>query len=187
MVCFRAFQHHDYRPENMGSRIRVMPRDAAAVATLADARPEGAQLARLNLEILNTSVGYMLRRAQLAVFADFGETFAELNLRPGQFAALTVIDRNHGMTQSEVCVTLGIRHSNFVTVIHDLERRGLVRRPASAADRRSKALELTPAGRRVFERAVRLQRIHEARIARRLGSRGREQLLRLLARLGDIA
>ena len=122
----------------------------------------------------------MLRRAQLAVFADFGETFVQLNLRPGQFAALTVIDRNHGMTQSEVCAALGIQHSNFVTVIHDLERRGLVRRTSSAADRRSKALELTLAGRRVLERAAGLQRIHEARIARRLGPGGREQLLRLL-------
>jgi DNA-binding MarR family transcriptional regulator len=121
------------------------------------------------------------------VFADFGETFAELNLRPGQFAALTVIDGNRGITQSEVCAALGIRHSNFVTVIHDLERRGLVRRNSSAADRRSKALELTPAGRRVLDRAAGLQRIHEARIARRLGPGGREQLLCLLARLADIA
>ena len=72
-------------------------------------------------------------------------------------------------------------------MIHDLERRGLVRRTSSAADRRSKALELTLAGRRVLERAVGLQRIHEARIARRLGPGGREQLLRLLARLADIA
>ena len=62
--------------------------------------PKLPALTGLDLEILNASVGYMLRRAQLAVFADFGETFAELNLRPGQFAALTVIDRNHGITQS---------------------------------------------------------------------------------------
>jgi DNA-binding MarR family transcriptional regulator len=164
-----------------------MPRDVSTVATFADARPEAAGLTGLDLEILNASVGYMLRRAQLAVFADFGETFAELNLRPGQYAALTVIDRNHSITQTEVCAALGIQHSNFVTVIHDLERRGLVRRNSSAADRRSKALELTPAGRRVLDRAAGLQRIHEARIARRLGPGGREQLLRLLARLADIA
>ena len=73
-----------------------MSRDASA-ATFADAGPEVPQRAGLDLEILNASVGYMLRRAQLAVFADFGETFVQLNLRPGQFAALTVIDRNHGI------------------------------------------------------------------------------------------
>ena len=162
-----------------------MSRDASA-ATFADAGPEVPQRAGLDLEILNASVGYMLRRAQLAVFADFGETFVQLNLRPGQFAALTVIDRNHGMAQSEICAALGIQRSNFVAVIHDLERRGLVRRTSSAADRRSKALELTLTGRRVLERAAGLQRIHEARVARRLGPGGREQLLRLLARLADI-
>jgi DNA-binding MarR family transcriptional regulator len=162
-----------------------MSRDASAAA-FADAGPEVLQRAGLDLEILNASVGYMLRRAQLAVFADFGETFVQLNLRPGQFAALTVIDRNHGMAQSEICAALGIQRSNFVAVIHDLERRGLVRRTSSAADRRSKTLELTLAGRRVLERAAGLQRIHEARVARRLGPGGREQLLRLLGRLADI-
>jgi DNA-binding MarR family transcriptional regulator len=163
-----------------------MSRDASAAA-FADAGAEVPQLIGLDLEILNASVGYMLRRAQLTLFADFGETFAQLNLRPGQFAALTVIDRNHGMAQSGICAALGIQRSNFVTVIHDLERRGLVRRTSSAADRRSKALELTLAGRRVLERAEALQRIHEARVARRLGPGGREQLLRLLGRLADIA
>ena len=163
-----------------------MSRDASAAA-FADAGPEVPQRAGLDLEILNASVGYMLRRAQLAVFADFGETFVQLNLRPGQFAALTVIDRNHGMAQSEICAALGIQRSNFVAVIHDLERRGLVRRTSSAADRRSKALELTLTGRRVLERAAGLQRIHEARVAQRLGPGGREQLLRLLGRLADIA
>lgn len=163
-----------------------MSRDASA-ASFPDADPEGPQVAGLDLEILNASVGYMLRRAQLSVFADFGETFAQLNLRPGQFAALTVIHGNHGMAQSGICAALGIQRSNFVAVIHDLERRGLVRRTSSAADRRSKGLELTPAGRRVLERAAGLQRIHEARIAQRLGPGGREQLLRLLERLADVA
>ena len=139
----------------------------------------------LAVGMLNASVGYMLRRAQLAVFADFGAMLAELELRPGQFAALAVIDSNRGVTQSEVCETLGIWRANFVEVIDDLERRGLARRVASSADRRAKALALTAAGQRVLQRAADLQRAHETRLCERLGTGGREQLLRLLGRLGD--
>jgi DNA-binding MarR family transcriptional regulator len=135
--------------------------------------------------MLNASIGYMLRRAQLAVFADFGAALAELELRPQQFAALIVIDCNRGATQSEICETLGILRANFVALIDDLERRGLARRVSSIADRRSKALALTAAGQRVLERALKLQRVHETRVCRRLGPGGREQLLRLLGRLAD--
>jgi DNA-binding MarR family transcriptional regulator len=139
----------------------------------------------LAVGMLNASIGYMLRRAQLTVFADFGATLAEMQLRPVQFAALIVIDCNRGVTQSEVCETLGIWRANFVSVIDDLERRGLARRVSSTADRRSKALALTAAGQRVLERATELQRAHEARVCRRLGPGGREQLLRLLNQLAD--
>ena len=132
---------------------------------------------------LNASLGYMLRRAQLAVFADFGATLAELELRPGQYAALAVIGSNRGVTQSEVCETLGIWRANFVAVIDDLEQRGLAQRVSSPNDRRSKALALTAAGQRLMERAAALQRAHESRLVHRLGPRGREQLQRLLGRL----
>lgn len=139
----------------------------------------------LAVGMLNASVGYMLRRAQLAVFADFGATLAELDLRPGQFAALMVIDRNRGVTQSEVGATLGIWRTNFVAVIDDLERRGLARRTSSPDDRRSKVLALTAAGEQILERAAELQRTHETRVGRRLGPGGREQLLRILGQLAD--
>ena len=136
-----------------------------------------------DIELLNRSVGYMLRRAQLAVFADFGESLAGLGLRPAQFAVLSVLDRNPGVTQSRVCAALGIRHANFVSIIGSLERRGLVQRTSSATDRRSKSLTLTTAGRRALDSASELQRTHEMRIGQRLGPGGLVQLLRLLERL----
>jgi DNA-binding MarR family transcriptional regulator len=138
-----------------------------------------------DVELLNKSIGYMLRRAQLAVFADFGESLAELGLRPAQFGVLSVLDRNPGITQSRVCTALGIQHANFVSIIGSLERRGLVQRASSATDRRSKSLSLTTAGRRVLDSASELQRLHETRIGQRLGPGGSAELLRLLDRLMD--
>jgi DNA-binding MarR family transcriptional regulator len=131
-------------------------------------------------------VGYALRRAQGVIFADLKDSLAELGLRLGQFAILTLISQNPGASQSSVSGALGIQKANFVTTIADLERRGFVTRRKSAADGRTYALELTARGRRVLERAAELQSVHEARVTARLGARGREQLLELLGRLSEL-
>jgi DNA-binding MarR family transcriptional regulator len=132
---------------------------------------------------LDSSVGYLLRRAQLAVSADFRAALATMGLRPGQFATLILIAENPDIRQSEVCTALGIQRTNFVAVVDYLESRGFARRGASMRDRRSNALSLTAAGRRALNRALELQRDHEVRMSQRLGRSGREQLLELLARI----
>src|ERR1700726_2589632 len=97
-------------------------------------------------------IGYMLRRAQIAVFRDVFRAFAELGIRPAQFSVLTVIAHNPGRTQSQVSAALGIKRTNFVALLDSLERRGLaVRRPAPT-DRRSHALHLTEAGKATMRR-----------------------------------
>jgi DNA-binding MarR family transcriptional regulator len=135
---------------------------------------------------LSGYVGYALRRAQGVIFADFNDTLAELGLRPGQFAVLTLISQNPGASQSSVSAALGVQKANFVSTIADLEKRGYVARRKSASDGRSYALELTARGRRVLERAAELQSVHEARVTARLGARGREQLLELLGKLSEL-
>jgi DNA-binding MarR family transcriptional regulator len=135
---------------------------------------------------LSGYVGYALRRAQGVLFADVNDALAGLSLRPGQFAVLTLIRSNPGASQSSVSAALGIQKANFVATIADLESRGLVVRRKSESDGRSYALELTARGRSVLERAAALQEEHEARVAARLGPRGREQLLELLGRLSEL-
>jgi len=131
----------------------------------------------VDLSGLDDAVGYLLRRAQLAVFADLIDTLAELELRPGTLAVLIVIGRNPGLTQSEVSAVLGIKRTNFVAVVNELESRGWVVRCVSPADRRVNALELSPEGRQILKRALALQAKHEERLASRLGEHGRSQLL----------
>ena len=129
------------------------------------------------------SVGSVLRQAQLAVAEDFNRSLASLDLRPSQFRALLVIERNPGLNQAQVSEALGIKRTNFVALVDELERRGLARRLPVEGDRRSYALELTAAGEARLRAARRLQGEHECRISDRLGSGGREALLRLLRAL----
>lgn len=129
---------------------------------------------------LTEYLGYALRRAQMSAVAEFLEAFAEVDLRPTQFAVLTLIAGNPGVRQTEVCAALGIQKANFVPLLNELERRGLASRKSVAADRRSSALHLTPLGNSTLQRARAIHEVYENRFVTRLGRRGRDQLLALL-------
>ena len=130
-------------------------------------------------------VGYALRRAQLSTVTAFVGALKEVDLRPTQFAVLTIIKENPGVRQTEVCAALGIQKANFVPLLNELQRRGFAVRKTGVSDRRSSALHLTEQGNAILERARALHDSHEAGLAARLGTRGRDQLLGLLNRLID--
>src|SRR5262245_40374820 len=134
----------------------------------------------VDLDVLERVVGYLLRRAQLAVFHDFFKTFAKINVRPAQFSVLVVIDRNPGRKQTEIADALGIKRTNFVSLVDALERRGLAERRASNHDRRSSALYLTDNGRTLVRKLRRMVEVHDRRVSARIGDEGQRQLLVLL-------
>lgn len=135
---------------------------------------------------LGQQVGYLLRRAQLAVFADFSARQRGPIVRPGEYSVLAVIGCNPGLSQSQLCTALGIKRANLVAVIDHLESLGLARRDLSATDRRSNRLQLTVAGQRALQTAVETQAKQEARITRLLGAAGRRALLKQLAKLCEL-
>lgn len=155
------------------------------------AEPEGADAAEprrtpaaaVDLTGLTGLVGYQLRRAQLAVFADFVATLGALELRPATFSVLVLVDANPGLSQAAIGDALGIQRTNFVPLVADLERRGLVSRTPSTLDRRAQVLNLTLDGRRLLKRAREPVCEHEQRIAATLGAAGRRQLLAMLEAL----
>ena len=71
----------------------------------------------IDLGPLPELIGYVLRRAQLAVFQDFFAAFAPFDIRPAQFSVLTIIERNPGLTQTHVAAALGIKRTNFVGLL----------------------------------------------------------------------
>jgi DNA-binding MarR family transcriptional regulator len=139
-----------------------------------------AQTPAVNLGHLPRLTGYLLRRAQLAVFQDFLRSYAELDIRPGQYAVLTVIEQNPGLKQSQVSVALDIKRANLVALLDSLESRGLAKRVPVASDRRSYALFLTEAGTRLMEKLREINDAHERRVTARIGPGGQAQLLKLL-------
>ncbi len=139
--------------------------------------------AKLDLGPLPHLLGYALRRAQIAVFADFIAAFEPLGLRPAQFSVLLLIDINPGCKQSDAADALGIMQPNFVALMDDLERRGLARRAPAQTDRRSHALELTDKGAQLLGKARAAVTAHEARVTQSLDAEEASQLFELLARV----
>jgi DNA-binding MarR family transcriptional regulator len=136
-----------------------------------------------DLGCLATSLGYLLKRAQLAVFQDFAGAFAEFDIRPAQFSVLTLIERNPGLKQIEIGRALGIKRTNFVPLLDALETRGLATRRAVPSDRRSYALYLTERGATALRRMYEIQAEHERHLAEIVGAEGRALLLDLLGKL----
>ncbi len=113
---------------------------APAVDTAAVHDPE------IDLGPLPGYLGYNLRQAQAALFRDFARRMAPLGVRPGQFSLLTLIERNPGISQGALAARHGLDKSTLSPALAELERRGLVSREKTAADRRAYALRLTADG-----------------------------------------
>jgi DNA-binding MarR family transcriptional regulator len=134
---------------------------------------------------LDNVLGYVLRRAQIAVFRDFKRNFEALDIRPTQYAVLSVIADHPGLKQGEVSKLLGIKRTNFVAVLDELERRGLARRSAMAADKRSRALHLTEQGAALTADIRARNAANEARLAALLPPGQQALLIELLRKLTD--
>ena len=153
--------------------------------TDADGAGDRATAVEIDLGPLPHLVGYMLRRAQLAVFQDFWRGYEPFDIRPAQYAVLIVIERNPGLRQSQISSALNIKRANLVALLDSLESRGLAKREPVATDRRSYALHLTDDGAALMRQLAELNAVHEARVNSIIGEPGRQELLRLLHGITD--
>jgi DNA-binding MarR family transcriptional regulator len=137
--------------------------------------------------LLTGLVGYALRRAQFAVFRDFGRAMAAqpVPLSPGEFGILVLIERNPDLSQTALARAIGVDRSTLVPILDRLEQHGLVARKPAPRDRRRHALALGRRGARLMADYVAAVRRHEKRIQRGLSPREAAQLLRLLDRLRE--
>jgi DNA-binding MarR family transcriptional regulator len=133
------------------------------------------------LGVLPGLIGYQLRLAQRAIFADFADTVGENGISPGLFGILVIIGENAGLTQQSLANAAHLDRSTVVTVIDKLEERGLVER--HAADRRSNGLFLADKGSALLRELKRKVAQHERRVVRDLSARERGQLVALLQRI----
>jgi DNA-binding MarR family transcriptional regulator len=133
---------------------------------------------------MDSIIGYKLRRAQLAVFQDFLDTFAAMRLRPAEFSILSLIGTRPGRKQAEIAESLGIKPANLVPLIDAMEKRGLAERRRGDSDRRTFRLYLTLEGEGFVARMHEVWQAHERRFVDRLGGEAeRDRLIAMLDRI----
>ncbi|MEX2127653.1 MAG: MarR family transcriptional regulator [Xanthobacteraceae bacterium] len=159
---------------------REAHQDPAPTAARRAERPARLRRKALELGVLNSHLGYFVRRLQVWVFQDFMRALASVDVRPAQYSVLVVIEANPGLPQSDIAEFLGIERARLARMLDRLEKRGFTERRSSPKDRRSHALYLTREGQKTLKRIKALAAAHEAQLAAKLGPEKRKLLIDLL-------
>lgn len=133
--------------------------------------------------VLEELLGYALRRAQLKVFQHFNEAMREHDIRPAQFSALVLIEGYPGVTQSSLAQALNIDPPRVVSLINNLEERGLAMRVRCKKDRRSHGIFLTKQGEALVDRLKEISLHSDKTATQALSEVERRQLLQLLHKI----
>ncbi|HEU0043956.1 MarR family winged helix-turn-helix transcriptional regulator [Sphingomonas sp.] len=135
------------------------------------------------LGVLDELVGYHMRRASAVIATDFSRATAGTGMRQVLFGVLSIIEANPGINQGAVGRALGIQRANMVSLVNELDERGLIARRTASDDRRAFSLTLTPAGQRILADSLARLRQHEDDVLSNLSGTERATLILLLSRI----
>jgi DNA-binding MarR family transcriptional regulator len=91
-------------------------------------------------------LGYQIRQAQAAIFRDLTAATTDLDLTPGEFGLLAMIDANPGISQIDLAAIHKLDKSTLSLAVTRLAKRGLIRRARSPDDDRANRLFLRKMG-----------------------------------------
>lgn len=127
--------------------------------------------------------GYLVRRLHQIHVAMFLEECSDFNVTPVQFAVLTVLYNEKTLDQVTIANQIGVDRNTVADVIRRLERRGVLERPASIADKRAKLARITKEG-RIFVESVQPAMIRaQRRLVKTLSDDEHDTLMTLLGKL----
>lgn len=138
----------------------------------------------IRLGILDEVVGYNLRMAQEASFRAFARHVGQPQVKPGWFAAMTVIHNNPGLTQMDLGRAIARDKSSVTPLIQALQKKKLVSRRQSKIDRRRVTLRLTKAGEAVLEKLTGHALDHDNRLDAIVGTH-KATFIALLKKIAD--
>jgi DNA-binding MarR family transcriptional regulator len=104
--------------------------------------------------VRDTCLCLHVQRAARALARRFDEVFRPLGLTQGQFSILMSLNRPVPATIGPVAELLAMDRTTLTANLKPLERRGLVKITVDKRDRRSRLIQLTPAGRKLLVEAL---------------------------------
>jgi DNA-binding MarR family transcriptional regulator len=105
---------------------------------------------------LPTSPVYLLKRTELAVRGCVEKAFAEVALTPSQYFVLFLVETGEATSSAELARATGVLPQSMAELISLLTKRGLIARTPDSVNNRILRIEVTAAGRKLFERATEL-------------------------------
>ena len=145
--------------------------------------PDNRDEEAVDLAKLPGYLGYQIRQAQSAIFKDIEDKMKVLDVTPGEFGLLTLIDANPGIHQKTLARFYGLDKSTLSYSIGKLTDRKWISRKKSPEDGRYYDLWLTKAG---YEKAMLATQYIEAQedlMDSVLEKGERQQLLDMLGRI----
>jgi DNA-binding MarR family transcriptional regulator len=120
----------------------------------------------ITLEVRDSCLCLHLQRAARAVARRFDRAFRPLDLTSGQFSLLMSLNRPEPASIGNVSTLLAMDRTTLTANLKPLERRGLVAVAVDPADKRTRRLTLTPAGRALLAAAVPIWQATHAAVER---------------------
>jgi DNA-binding MarR family transcriptional regulator len=126
--------------------------------------------------VRDTCLCLHVQRAARAVARRFDEALRPLALTNGQFSLLMSLNRPEPPSIGSVAHLLAMDRTTLTANLKPLERRGLVTVTVDRADKRSRRMALTSAGRSLLAAAVPIWKRTHAAIDRLLGASNPDRL-----------
>ena len=125
------------------------------------------------LAVRDTCICLHVQRAARAVARRFDEALRPLELTNGQFSLMMSLNNPVPPSMTAISTVLAMDRTTLTAALKPLERRGLVKVTADPADRRSRVMTLTPAGKERLAAAVPIWKRMHAAIERLVASADR--------------
>jgi DNA-binding MarR family transcriptional regulator len=103
-----------------------------------------------------TSPVYLLKRTELAVRGCVEKALGAVALTPGQYFVAFLVETGEATSSAELARAMGVLPQSMAELISSLEKRALIARTPDNVNNRILRIEVTAAGRKLFEKATEL-------------------------------
>jgi DNA-binding MarR family transcriptional regulator len=128
-------------------------------------------------------LGFLLKHAQLQLAELSGAALAPYGINGRHLAVLSVLAGGELLSQQEAARRLAIDRTTMVALIDELEGKRIVARHPHPGDRRKNVVDLTAAGRTLYDKATRASEDAERRFLAPLDDAAAQRLRDALQRV----
>lgn len=134
---------------------------------------------------LTLGAEFLLPQIGAHAASQFATRLAELDLIPAHAGILRILSLNPGLSQQALATSLRTVPSRLVTLVDELESKGLVQRMQHESDRRTHALHITEDGENMMQTIASIGLEHRERVLASLSNEEKQLLTDLLQKIAD--